>query len=111
MLRAADVAVPAAMQGAPLHDTADREHVLTEDDFDIVVRLSQRTLTTRRYKLSRNLDVPEASVLYDLDDDPGELVNRFDDPAYDAVRRELEDRLVATMNHDVRSLPKVGLVG
>jgi N-sulfoglucosamine sulfohydrolase-like protein/acyl-CoA dehydrogenase-like protein len=110
-LAAAGVAVPDAMEGAPLHDTARREHVITEDDFDIVLRVSLRTLTTRRYKLTRNLDLPDSGELYDLQEDPGELVNRFDDAGYADVRKELEDRLATCMNHDRRSLPKVGLVG
>jgi arylsulfatase A-like enzyme len=111
VLAAAGVPIPDTMEGAPLHDTAAREHVITEDDFDIVLRVSLRTLTTRRYKLTRNLDVPESGELYDLHEDPDELVNRFDDAGYADVRKELEEMLVESMNHDGRSLPKVGLVG
>ena len=44
------------------------------------------------------------------DDDPGEVVNRFDDPAYAAIRADLEALLKATMNHDARREPIVGLV-
>ena len=45
-------------------------------------------LTTTRYKLHRYLEHP-LGELYDLQEDPGELVNRFDDPAYASVRSDL----------------------
>ena len=48
------------------------------------VRIPLRTLTTTRYKLHRYLERPFGE-LYDLQEDPGELVNRCDDPAYASV--------------------------
>jgi hypothetical protein len=48
--------------------------------------------------------------LYDLQEDPGELVNRYDDPAYAAVRSDLHALCDDVMNHDVRREPAVGLV-
>ena len=54
-----------------------------------------RCIRTRRYKLVLNLlDIDE---LYDLGADPGEMVNRIDDPALRSLRDELHDRLLAWM--------------
>jgi len=51
----------------------------------------QRWLRTRRFKYAFNaFDVDE---LYDLENDPEEMVNRIDDPSFRAVR----DQLVQTM--------------
>ena len=44
-LTAAGIDLPAQLEGAPLQATADREHTLTENDFDIVLKLRLRTLT------------------------------------------------------------------
>ncbi len=90
-----------------------REWVLTEDDFEVMFKLPLRTITTTRYKLTRNLDTPDGiAELYDLDDDPAELVNRWDDPAFAGVQSDmvalLEDEGLRPLK---RKLAKVGLVG
>jgi arylsulfatase A-like enzyme len=108
MLRAAGVDVPSWMEGRAL-DGTPREHVLTENDFNIMVSLPMRTITTTRYKLHHYLEAPWGE-LYDLQEDPGEIVNRYDDPAYASVRSELTDLLKDVMNHEVRKEPVVGLV-
>jgi len=56
------------------------------------VQLSLRTIRTRRYKLTVDLG-SGAGELYDLADDPHEMVNRFDDPGCAAVRAELTEML------------------
>ncbi|WP_101297715.1 sulfatase-like hydrolase/transferase [Halegenticoccus soli] len=56
---------------------------------------SQRMLRTRRYKLVYN--APDRNELYDLREDPNELNNLIDHPAYRGVRRRLERRLAARM--------------
>ena len=89
--------------------TVPREYVLTENDFNIVTSIPMRTITTTRYKLHRYLEAPFGE-LYDLHDDPGEVVNRYDDPAYASVRSDLLALLDDVMNHDVRKEPTVGLV-
>jgi arylsulfatase A-like enzyme len=48
---------------------------------------------TRRHKLIHFTDDIDAWELYDLETDPMELRNVFDDPAYARVRRELETEL------------------
>jgi arylsulfatase A-like enzyme len=108
ILRAAGVPVPPWMEGGALGQPA-REYVLTENDFDIVASIPMRTITTARYKLHRYLDAP-LGELYDLGEDPGEVVNRYDDPAYAATRSDLAALLDEVMNHDVRKEPSVGLV-
>lgn len=51
----------------------------------------QRFLRTQRFKYAFNaLDVDE---LYDLQADPGEMVNRIDDQAYQDVRDEMIERM------------------
>jgi arylsulfatase A-like enzyme len=108
MLAAAGIDVPKWMEGRPLNDEV-REHVLTENDFNIVASIPMRTITTERYKLHTYLEAPMGE-LYDLADDPGEIVNRYDDPAYASIRSDLEALLSDVMNHDVRREPVVGLV-
>ena len=48
---------------------------------------------TARYKLIHFYDDIDAWELYDLEKDPRELKNVFDDPAYAAARRGLETEL------------------
>jgi choline-sulfatase len=46
-----------------------------------------------RYKLVHNHGATHE--LYDLEADPGECVNRIDDPGFDSIRNDLRDRLFA----------------
>ncbi len=109
-LAACGLAVPASMEGQSLLG-APREHVLTEDDM-LHGSFAFRTLTTRRYRLTRDQVVPERSELYDLDDDPGELVNRWDDPGLRGRRGDLLALLDDVMRHDLgRELPLVCQAG
>lgn len=73
-------------------DAPARDAVLVENDEDYL-GLRLRTLITERYKLTIYAGQPFGE-LFDLQDDPGELWNRFDDPAYHAVREELRARLL-----------------
>jgi len=108
MLDAAGLEVPKWMEGRPLRDLP-REYVLTENDFEIMVSIPLRTLTTTRYKLHRYLEAPFGE-LYDLQEDPGEIVNRWDDPDYAATKSDLLALLGDVMNDEVRKEPSVGLV-
>jgi len=109
-LAAAGVPVPESMEGRSLFDGRRREHVLTENDHQMVFRLSLRTLTTDRYKLTWYRELDDTGELYDLVEDPGEIVNRWADPSYAAVRSDLMSTLLDTMNPSVRSEPMVGVV-
>ena len=53
------------------------------------VAVKLRTVRTRTHKCTFELE-SGAGELYDLVNDPEEMHNRFDDPAYAAVRRELQ---------------------
>jgi arylsulfatase A-like enzyme len=106
VLGAAGVAVPSVVQGRPLLD-GPREHVLTEDDMIRGV-LAFRTLTTRRWRITRDENDPGGGELYDLGDDPGELANRWADPGLRSVRSDLLATLDDVMRHDLgRELPRV----
>ena len=50
-------------------------------------------IKTDRYKLIHFYDDIDEWELYDLENDPDELNNLYDDPAYNEVRKELEERL------------------
>jgi arylsulfatase A-like enzyme len=77
----------------------------------MVFTLRLRTLTTRRWKLTRFEDLEDVGELYDLEEDPGEVVNRWADPGAAATKAELLAELDATMNHKVDAGPMVGVVG
>lgn len=55
-----------------------------------------RCICDGRYKLSINLMVTDE--LYDLEKDPGELNNLIDSAEYAAIRNDLHDRLLESMN-------------
>jgi uncharacterized sulfatase len=55
-----------------------------------------RACVTRRYKLCINL--LDKDELYDLENDPAELDNLIESPAYEEIRNELHDRILTWMN-------------
>jgi hypothetical protein len=102
--------IPATAEGRPIGERP-REYVLTEDD---ILRgiLAFRTLTTRHWRLTRNESDPNGSELYDLKEDPGELVNRWGDRSLASVRSDLLATLDDVMRHDLgRTLPLVCQAG
>lgn len=96
---AAGLGVPRTMQGldqtAAWSGLADppRDHAIVENHHQDSDAVHLRTLVTGRYKITvyRGRDWGE---LFDLQDDPGELKNRYDDPDYAGVRSELMQHLV-----------------
>lgn len=87
----------------------EREAVFGEFDSQIH-RYPQRMARTRSHKFVYNAgDICE---LYDLENDPDELVNRITDPAYAAVKRDLQERLLAHLkavnDREARVLEAVG---
>lgn len=58
------------------------------------VALKLRTVRTKTHKCTFEL-TSGAGELYDLVNDPDETINRFDDPAYAGVRKELYDLMRA----------------
>jgi arylsulfatase A-like enzyme len=55
-------------------------------------------------------DMDGMGELYDLADDPGELVSRWSDPGYDGVRTDLLALLDEIVEPVARKLPKIGVV-
>ena len=72
-------------------------------------RQGDRTVRTKEHKLTLER-ISGAGELYDLVNDPHEMHNRFDDPAYATVRTRLED-MIASRPHDelTPELPQVGM--
>jgi arylsulfatase A-like enzyme len=72
------------------------------------VALSLRVVRTATHKLTLDL-ASGAGELYDLAEDPHEMVNRFDDPAYQTIQAELTAMLHARPNDQVDRQVQVGL--
>ncbi len=110
LLQACALPIPTVLEGRSLRDRP-REWVLTEDDM-MRGALAFRTLTTRRWRLTRNETDPDGGELYDLDGDPGELANRWRDSALAGIRSDLLATLDDVMRHDLgRVLPQVCQAG
>jgi arylsulfatase A-like enzyme len=111
-LATAGIDLPQDMEGAVLPSTdGSRQHVLTENDHQMVFRLPLRTIATKQWKVTRYESVPGTGELYDLIDDPGEVVNRWDDPACAGARADMLGLLDEVMNHETHAEPMVGVVG
>jgi arylsulfatase A-like enzyme len=109
-LAACGLPIPPGVEGRPLLRDP-RQWILTEDDM-LRACFAFRTLTTHRWRLTRDQAVPERGELYDLQEDPGELTNRWDDPALRSVRSDLLALLDDVMRHDLgRELPLVCQAG
>lgn len=110
VMRACGLEIPEGIEGRPLL-AGERECILTEDDI-LRGAMAFRTLTTSRYRITRNAHDPDGGELYDHHDDPGELVNRWSDPAFKSIRSDLLALLDDVMRHDVaRELPLVCQAG
>lgn len=69
------------------------------------VALQLRTVRTARYSCTFELG-SGSGELYDLRDDPQQLVNRFDDPAWAAVREEMRGLMLARPGAVLDALPE-----
>jgi hypothetical protein len=68
------------------------------------VALDLRVVRTQHAKLTLEMG-SGAGEMYDLREDPGEMVNRFDDPSSRGLRDELLDRLHARPDDVLDPLP------
>jgi arylsulfatase A-like enzyme len=92
-------------------DIASRDFALSEWDLRPSrsgVELQLRTVRTKRYKLSLDL-LSGAGEMYDLQEDPDEMDNRFSDPAMVAVQKELTDMIASRPDDAVAPLPQIGM--
>ena len=111
-LAAAGIDAPGAMQGVnqfPVWcgdvDSA-RDHALVENRHNPTT-VHLRTLVTERYKITvyRNADYGE---LFDLETDPQEVQNHWDDPAYQSIKGEMLHRFVqAEMMREPTRMPRI----
>jgi hypothetical protein len=78
--------------------------VLTEYHTGFWPDLSLKQITTGRHKLT-HYGRDAFGELFDLQEDPHELHNRFADPAYTALRRDLERQLLDALFATDDTLP------
>ncbi len=113
ILDLAGLPIPPTVEGRSLRPflaggSEQREWVLTENDHEMQVQLYLRTITTPRWVCTRYDTVPGMGELYDRSIDPGELENRWDDPACAAIRRDLLALMAEVVNPAPRRLRNTG---
>ena len=87
-----------------------REFALNEWEVDAErsgIDLDLRTLRTRRHRMSVDL-ITKAGELYDLQEDPHETVNLFDDPGHTGLRDEMQGMLASRPDTIIPAAPRVG---
>lgn len=111
-LSAAGLQVPLDMQGVnqwPVWTAAEdraRDHVLVENRHQ-PTRVHIRTYIEQRYKMTIYRDQPHGE-LFDLETDPDERHNRFDDPQYQEVKSEIAGRFLnAELVREVSRYPRI----
>ena len=110
-LRVAGVPVPGWMQGvdqipALSGERSVREHVLVENRC-LPTRLNLRTYVTARHKLTLYAN-GDSGELFDLEHDPAEVHNLWDDPGLAALRMTLIQQMMqATMRIEPTRMPRV----
>lgn len=112
ILTMAGVTVPEDMKGHPLQELFDDEkRAVWQKDIFLQISESQvgRCIRTKRYKysvraydrkpwLDAGAKMYREEYLYDLEQDPAELVNLVCSPDYEAVRRAMRTRLIRRMS-------------
>ncbi len=110
-LSAAGIPIPGAFQGinqlpAWRASSAGRDHALVENRHNPTT-VHLRTLVTERYKIT----VYRSSAygeLFDLVEDPNEIRNRWDDPAYAQIKANLLLRFVqAEIQREPTRMPRI----
>ena len=84
--------LPAAMEGRDLTPLLEDTAPSVQDEVFIEIR-GNTSIVTDRWKLGLYPHDGEGD-LYDLEDDPFELINRFEDGDYRGVRDELTERIL-----------------
>jgi len=113
-LGAAGIAAPGLMQGVNQLDTwcgrapPARDHVIVENRHQPTA-VHLRTYIEERYKLTIYRD-RSYGELFDLQEDPGERRNRWDDPACAAVKTQLMQRFLnAELKREPTRLPRIAI--
>ncbi len=94
------------LEGASSRDFAYNEWDLRAGR--VGVALDLRTVRTERYRMTHEMN-SDAGELYDLREDPHEMINRFDDAGYRHARQELQD-MIRSVNAG-RAKPDLPVVG
>jgi arylsulfatase A-like enzyme len=111
-LTACGLPVPGLMQGVNQMDVwsggrdSARDHAIIENRHNPTT-VHLRTMVTDRYKITvyRNAEYGE---LFDLQDDPGERRNRWDDPAFAGTKAKLMHRFVrAELEREPTRMPRI----
>ena len=110
-LRAAGIEVPRTMTGCDIHPALAgegevRDHVVVENRHEPTT-IHAKTYVDERYKLTVyfNRDYGE---LFDLEEDPGEVSNLWDDPDHRELKAELtRELLFAEMGKEPLWMPRV----
>jgi arylsulfatase A-like enzyme len=95
----------------PILDGEARDFALSEWDVDPArcgVELRLRTVRTREAKLTLELS-SGSGELYDLSNDPNELINRFDDSAYRNIKLRLIDMINSRPSDEIARAPASGV--
>lgn len=112
VLELAEAPVPPFVQGrslAPLlrgEKEVHRDGALTEFQSSYRPWLNLKTWRTEEWKLTHWAGQPYGE-LYDLRADPGEFINRYDDPEYREIRAALQERLLTELVLTEDRLPPV----
>jgi arylsulfatase A-like enzyme len=111
-LRAAGVPVPGRMQGVDQLDVwcgekdSARSHVLVENRHNPTT-VHLRTYVDGRFKMTVYRDQPHGE-LFDLEEDPGEVRNRWDDPAYTGIKAQLLHAFIqAEIQREPTRMPRI----
>lgn len=90
-------------------DTPARDYLLIEEEgqrliFNFDSRVRMRTLISDQYRLSL-YEGSDEGELYDLKQDPMELYNRWNDPAFQQTKTRLLEALIKTMIQNSETSP------
>lgn len=111
LLQAAGIKMPLQMQGQGQVEAwksggCTRDHAIVENHHN-ASQVHLRTLVTERYKLTVYRGRPWGE-LFDLQEDPDELNNLFDDPNYAPLRASMMEKLVdADLQREPAPEPRV----
>lgn len=107
-----DLPVPRSMQGLDEsavwcgETSAIRDHVIVENRHQPTT-MNLRTYIDKQYKITVHFRQPYGE-LYDLKEDPGELINHWEDPAYTEIKSKLLLRfLYAEIGKETLPMPRI----